>query len=208
MALGRHWEWRGFGTISASLRERWSSFDDALPELRGYDVVDRYLWVPGYGMNAKMRSGLPIGDCLKFKRLRARWNQLQLWHEDPEDIHVFPLKWSDLGWLTEELHVEPPDNRQDTIDFEKALEIFQKTTPPVQIIEVHKHRQAHMWNDGKAQVLVEIAELSQPEVISSLCLESTLELTQWSGPTKWPWPEIPSNGPQTTWESTVKSCGA
>ena len=182
MALGRHWEWRGFGTISAALRQRWSSFDHALQEHGWFDVVDRYLWVPGYGMNAKMRSGPPIGDCLKFKRLRARWNWLQLWHEDPEDVHRFPLKWSDLVWLAKELHISLPKKRQAVVGFDDAIAIFQEARPPVQIIEVRKHRQARIWRNDAVEVLVEIAEISQPEPISSLCLESTLELTQWSGP--------------------------
>ena len=145
MALGRHWEWRGFGLVSDALRERWNSFAFALPDQQWHDMVDRYLWVPGYGMNAKMRSGLPVGDCLKFKRLRARWNQLQLWHEDPEDVHRFPLRWSDLRWLAQELHVELPSKQQETVGFDEALEIFQRATPPVQVIEVHKHRQARIW---------------------------------------------------------------
>jgi hypothetical protein len=182
MALGRHWEWRGFGSVSDSLRERWNALEHALPDQQWHDMVDRYLWVPGYGMNAKMRSGPPIDDCLKFKRLRARWNQLQLWHEDPEDIHRFPLRWSDLRWLAQELHVDLPDKRQETVGFEEALEIFQHATPSVQIIEVHKHRQARLWQQGDTQVLVEIAELSRPEVITSLSLESTLELTEWAEP--------------------------
>lgn len=182
MALGRHWEWRGFGKISESFRERWFSFDHATPELQSQNVVDRYLWVPGYGMNAKMRSGLAVGDCLKFKRLRARWNQLQLWHEDPEDIHCFPLQRSQLKWLADELHVKLPDPSNESVDFAEALKMFEQATPRVQVIEVHKHREARMWEDGTTKVLVEIAELTRPEVISSLCLESTLELTRWSPP--------------------------
>jgi hypothetical protein len=140
------------------------------------------MWVPGYGMNAKMRSGPQIGEFLKFKRLRARWNQLQLWHEDPEDIHRFPLKWSDLKWLAKELHIEPPAKEDEAVGFEEAIEIFKSSTPPAQVIEVHKHRKARMWQEGETRVLVEIAEITQPENTSSLCLESTLELTQWSGP--------------------------
>lgn len=156
--------------------------DYALPDHEWQDMVDRYLWVPGYGMNAKMRSGLPTGDCLKFKRLKARWNQLQLWHEDPEDIHEFPLQWSDLGWLAKELHIVLPDKPRETVSYDDALEIFKDATPPVQVIEVHKHRLARIWRKGDLKVLIEIAELSHPEVIQSLCVESTLELTKWSGP--------------------------
>jgi hypothetical protein len=182
MALGRHWEWRGFGPISDAFRERWSELERVQPELPWNDMVDRYLWVPGYGMNAKLRSGLPIGDCLKFKRLRARWNQLQLWHEDPEDIHAFPLEWSQLKWLAKELHIELPDSQQGSIGYDDALNVFKQAKPAVQVIEVHKHRQARVWRDGETEVLIEIAEISRPEEISSLCLESTLELTQWSAP--------------------------
>lgn len=182
MAVGRHWEWRGFGTISKSLRDRWRSFDYALPDHRWHDVIDRYLWVPGYGMNAKMRSGPPIGDCLKFKRLRARWNQLQLWHEDPDDVHRFPLHWTDLVWLAKELHITLPQKECDMVGFDAAIEVFKRATPPVQVIEVRKHRQPRIWEDGNTRVLIEMAEISQPERISSVSLESTLELTEWSGP--------------------------
>lgn len=182
MALGRHWEWRGFGTISPDLRARWSVLDYALPDRQWHDVVDHYLWVPGYGVNAKMRSGPPIGDCLKFKRLRARWNELQLWHEDPEDIHRFPLPWSRLAAFADELHIKLPSPPQEQIGFDETLAVLQEATPPVQVIEVRKHRLARLWRHAGMEVLIEIAEISRPEVISSLCLESTLELTQWSGP--------------------------
>ncbi len=182
MALGRHWEWRGFGTVSPQLRKRWSSFPKTLPDQDWLDVVDRYLWVPGYGMNAKMRSGPPIGDCLKFKRLRARWKQLELWHEDPQDIHKFPLRRSDLKWLATELHITLPDKQPETVGFETALEIFRQATPTVNVIEVHKHRQARCWTSGDTSVIVEVAEISAPEPISSLSLESTIELTEWSTP--------------------------
>jgi len=182
MALGRHWEWRGFGTISDALRQRWSAFDYALPDRQWYDVVDRYLWVPGYGMNAKMRSGPPMGECLKFKRLRARWQQFQLWHEDPDDVHLFPITRKDLTWLAKELHVALPEGQDGQIGFEQALQIFQEATPPVELIEVRKHRQARVWRGEPGNVLVEVAEISEPQVISSISLESTLELNAWSGP--------------------------
>lgn len=182
MALGRHWEWRGFGTISDALRERWSTFDYAMADRQWYDVVDRYLWVPGYGMNAKMRSGPPIGECLKFKRLRARWQQFQLWHEDPDDVHQFPLSRSALQWLAKELHVELPPAEDGEVGFDEALEIFQRAQPPVQVIEVRKHRQPRVWKGRAGDVLVEVAEITQPEVISSVSLESTIELNEWSGP--------------------------
>ena len=182
MALGRHWEWRGFGTLSVALREKWDSLEHALPDRQWYDVVDRYLWVPSYGMNAKIRSGLDTGDCLKVKRLRARWGQLQLWHEDPQDVFDFPLQWANLEWLARELHIDPPRRRRGRIDFDEALALFRESRASVQLIEVHKHRQARLWHGSGATVLIEIAEISRPEVISSLCLESTLELTEWSGP--------------------------
>jgi hypothetical protein len=182
MALGRHWEWRAFGTVSSDFRRKWESLDFALPDRQWHDMVDRYLWVPGYGMNVKLRSGPPLGDCLKFKRLRARWNHLQLWHEDPEDVHCFPLEWSRLSALAKELHIQLNGQKRHRVGLEEAVEVFARATPPIQIIEVHKHRQPRIWQDGEVQVLVEIAEISQPEPISSLCLESTLELTQWSGP--------------------------
>ena len=182
MAIGRHWEWRGFGSLSAAFRERFESLRHAQTDHKPFDLVDYYLWVPGYGVNAKLRSGLATGDCLKLKRLRARWSQLQLWHEDPEDIYNLPLGPADLSWLADELHIKLPANDRGARDFDEALDVLTTATPAVQVIEVHKQRDVRVWEDAKSKVIVEIAELTKPEVISSLCLESTIELNELSRP--------------------------
>ena len=182
MALGRHWEWRAFGSLSGAFRERFESLRHAMADRKGFDLVDYYLWVPGYGVNAKLRSGLATGDCLKLKRLRARWNQLQLWHEDPNDIYNFPLESPEFAWLAEELHIELPSGNHGARDFNEAQEVLKTATPQVEIIEVHKRRDVRVWEDSDAKVLVEIAEITKPEVISSICMESTTELTELSRP--------------------------
>lgn len=182
MALGRHWEWRGFGCVSDDFLKRWATFDYALEEGKWHDVVDWYVWVPGYGTNVKLRSGLATGDCLKFKRLQARWNQLQLWNEDADDIYSFPRKSEDIVSLAKELNVKLPDRLKKTVHFQEALELFQNATPAVQIIEVKKHRQPRMYKGANAFVLIEVAKITDPEEIKSVCVESTVELAKWAGP--------------------------
>jgi hypothetical protein len=98
MAFGRHWEWRGFGTIGRELRAAVESLPTKFPAAQ--ELVDEYLWVPGSAINVKLRTG-----DLKFKRLVARSGRLERWLEDPEENYALPIAPPVVQKLAEELRI-------------------------------------------------------------------------------------------------------
>lgn len=169
MALGVHWEWRGFGRGSEKLLETIGGLEDLFPR---QEVVDRYLWIPRLTVNVKLRSG--IQDGLKFKRLLAKAGELELWHEDPDELYDFPLDpraWDRLAselrkaGLTLRIVPEEPTDLSATLDHLRALD------ERIAVVEVHKDRQAWLWPGPPGAVKVELATITTPEDVLSIGLE-------------------------------------
>ena len=170
MALGVHWEWRGFGEGSERLSGVIRGLEDLFPR---QEVVDRYLWIPRLTVNVKLRSG--VQDGLKFKRLLARADELELWHEDPEELYGFPLghaAWerlaSELRKVGLTLHASPeePTDASATLDHLRAVD------ERITIVEVRKDRQAWLWPGPPGPVKVELATITAPENVLSVGLEN------------------------------------
>jgi hypothetical protein len=170
MALGVHWEWRGFGEGSERLADTIGGLEDLFPP---QEVVDRYLWIPRLTVNVKLRSG--VQDGLKFKRLLARANELELWHEDPEELYDFPLDhaaWERLAselrkvGLTLEVSPEEPTDLPATLDHLRAVD------ERITVVEVRKNRQAWLWPGPPGAVKVELATITSPEDVLSVGLEN------------------------------------
>ena len=96
MALGTHWEWRGFGVLSDAFRRRFERLENLFPS---QSIVDEYIWVPDLPINLKLRRGTEDQDGLKFKRPGRTRGDLEEWHENPNEIYDFPLSteaWESL----------------------------------------------------------------------------------------------------------------
>ena len=174
MALGRHWEWRGFGTVSKELQDRINRLTVVSPVSEWQDVADCYLWVPGCEVNVKFRSAVTGGEILKFKRVHDRHHDIELWCEDPEEIFYFPLDEAAMAQLARELHVKLPRTGRQRIDRDAAMGILSRARPPIQVIEVHKRRRTRLWKHPEANVLIELVDITQPERISCVGFESTI----------------------------------
>ena len=96
MAFGHNWEWRGFGKPEAELRSRIFGLRPKFPKPQ--ELLDEYLWAPGCGVNVKLREG-----SLKFKRLEAKTESLERWHEPRGENHRFPLATEVVGKLLADL---------------------------------------------------------------------------------------------------------
>ena len=165
MAFGKHWEWRGFGTVSAELHAR----IEALPLLHpdAQVVTDTYLWLPGCAVNVKLR----FGD-LKLKRLISKDAGLEEWLEDPGENFPFPLDRTAQERLTESLTVEQfwtsvPELTRD--DLLRALPGSEVTT-----IAVEKSRRQYRLTLPAltaAPVTVELVAIAAPEAVVSIGLE-------------------------------------
>ncbi len=176
MAKGRHWEWRGFGTISKDFRTRFNSYALKYPDGPEWgEVKDEYLWVPGCDINVKLRSG--IEDGLKFKRLERTEGDIELWFENPAELYPYAeLNANVLKKLADTLSITLPTIPDGPFNRERTLNLLQKANPRPKIIEVHKRRQTRVWKNSGSKVLVEIAEISLPQTILSVGLENDTDL--------------------------------
>lgn len=177
MATGMHWEWRGFGEISHALRSRF----EALPLAYGagtpwLDVVDEYLWVPGCQINVKLRAG--IEDGLKLKRLlESDPAGIELWNEDPDDLFPFSrLDASAFERLSEALHIRLPAGSSGPWDRASVLAYLERATPRPRVVVTRKRRQTRRLGQGGGAILVELAELGEPERVTSVGLENAVDL--------------------------------
>jgi hypothetical protein len=170
VALGAHWEWRGFGRASPELRARFESLERLFPP---QEVVDRYIWIPRSTVNIKLRVGVQEG--LKFKRLLRKDGDLELWLEDPGELYEFPLQataWESLGAELERAGLSAPSIPDRPSGLRTALEHLKTVDERITIVEVHKNRRAGLWRGPGGAVLVEWSRITRPETVFSLGLES------------------------------------
>jgi hypothetical protein len=176
MAYGRHWEWRGFGAIPPTPRARLEALPLKFP--RAQELVDEYLWVPGAAINVKLRF-----SNFKLKRLLETRGDCQLWLEDPQEDHPFPVAREVVAGLARELGVSLPRLEQSSYSRDVLLELLASGSPAVRVIAVGKQRWQREWNSDppglEESVIVEVAEILSPERTSSVGIEHpTLEGVQ------------------------------
>jgi hypothetical protein len=170
MALGVHWEWRGFGQGSERLLETIGGLEDLFPP---QNVVDRYLWIPRLTVNVKLRSG--VQDGLKFKRLLARADELELWQEDPDELYDFPLDsaaWERLASELRKVGLTLAGGPEQPTDLSATLDHLRILDERIAVVEVHKERRAWLWPGPPGAVKVEGARITSPEEVLSIGLES------------------------------------
>lgn len=171
MALGSHWEWRGFGSVSSRFEKLYGEF----PLLFETQVVeDSYLWIPGLSVNAKFRSGAD-GD-LKLKRLQDKDGELEKWVENPEEIFDFPLSskaWTTLSEILKTVNIELPDWTEEVQSRDEILDMLKKKG--CRIVSMIKQRDARLLKTKYADIKVEWASISGPQKLTSIALESGFE---------------------------------
>lgn len=175
MAYGLHWEWRGFGGLDAGSRRRIEN----LPRLFPSDIegVDSYYWYPGCDVNLKLRDwGRRAG--VKLKRLRTVDDETgcQLWYEDEREDFPFPLQPAAVHRLAEALGVDMSPPRR-SIGRCTLLTLLQEARPDLVVVPVRKIRSIRRWGPEGREILVEIAEISAPERLTSVGMEDRAGLT-------------------------------
>ena len=168
MAIGSHWEWRGFGAVSSRFADR---FCRLWPQFAPKRFEDVYLWIPGLELNIKLRDYAE--QPFKIKRITDRDGQLEKWDEDPDLIFRFPLGEADWAILTETLaavgltmgrYPSPPPDRDATLALLKAA--------GAATLLVDKFREARLWRGPSGLVLAEWACLRAPQTAISVGLET------------------------------------
>jgi hypothetical protein len=168
MAIGRHWEWRGFGSVSDAFFERYRDLAYAFGPQK---IDDLYVWAPGLQVNLKIRQGAFEG--LKIKRPSGKEGRFECWIERPEDFYDLPL--TEFAWqaLAVELAgaglvLGPyPNNPPGLEDL-----LFLLEGAGCESLLVSKERGGRWWEGPNGRVLVEWTAIHQPQAILSLSLES------------------------------------
>jgi hypothetical protein len=168
MALGTHWEWRGFGAVSGEFARRYSALE---PQYPPQSVTDDYLWVSGLEVNVKVRN-IPT-EPFKFKRLQAKDGELEQWAENPEDIFRFPLDrsgWDALAGMLATVNVMLGPYPSEKADVETTLTRLKEAG--ARIVTVTKRRESRLCQGPHGKVLVEWTCISSPQAIISIGLET------------------------------------
>lgn len=169
MAVGVHWEWRGFGHVPLTL------ILNSVPKLKrlfgvndpGTQDVDEYLWSPGMQVNLKLRK-----RQLKFKRREDRTSDgCELWTERSEETFAFPLTDQAVAFVERNIPVQRPPGlefRQSYESFIAALPLF---TPPLHLVVTRKHRIQFAWNENNEALVFELSEIQHPLTTWSVGIE-------------------------------------
>ncbi len=173
MALGTHWEWRGFGVLSHAFRKRFEPLEDLFPS---ESIVDEYIWVPDLPINLKLRRGTGGQDGLKFKRPGRTTGDLEEWHEDPSEIYDFPLSteaWDSLGREFADVSIILPPFPEEPLDRDLTLDTLRRSDSSIRVVTVTKARVTKLWSGREGDVRVEVTEISSPDEVTCLGLESS-----------------------------------
>lgn len=168
MAAGTHWEWRAFGEVPPAFDVAFRNLEPRYPP---QEVTDTYLWAPGMEVNVKFRTGAEGG--LKFKRLLERDGDLEKWLENPDEVFPFPLSAS--AWAALEAALSPagiriPEGDRAGADRPAVESLLQRAGG--RLVRVAKRRETRTWTGGSRRVLVERAEIREPEPCVSVALET------------------------------------
>lgn len=174
MALGIHWEWRGFGAVSSDFVYRFCNLAPAYPDIGDEAEVlqDEYLWAPGLDVNVKFRPDVPT-EPFKFKSLVDTEGVLEKWAERPEDIFDFPL--AERGWeiLRERFGAaDVPVGPYPAAGADLETTLARLLEAGVQQVSVGKSRFCALW---RGRVRVEWACIRSPQAVLSIGLETWLE---------------------------------
>jgi len=168
MAEGLHWEWRGFGGVSARFVKQYCGLSHLFDS---QTVEDLYLWIPGLEVNAKFRTGAEGG--LKFKRIRKKEGEFEKWFENPEELFDFPLDsraWKTLADMLKTVDLSLPEARDGDITRQHAVELLREAG--CKPLLVKKNREAKLWSGPNGTVKVEWACISAPRSLVSIGLEN------------------------------------
>ena len=170
MAFGKHWEWRGFGSLRPDIERRIRALAPMFPEPQ--EVVDRYLWLPGCPLNLKLR----LGD-FKIKRSIRRVDAtaelaagLEEWLEDPAENWPFPLSAEVYSEIVGHLGGEVPQSARPCADEESLLAALREDIGPLRVIAVSKRRWQYR-GPPHGDVIVELAEILEPVSTLSVGVE-------------------------------------
>ncbi len=168
MALGLHWEWRGFGAVSGAFAQRYGTLESFQEP---QSIKDTYLWILGISVNAKIREGVEGG--LKLKRRIRKDRNLEQWFENPAELFNFPLdkqSWNALQKVIAEAGLKMPNDPLPAPNRSAVLRYLQKKG--CRTVNVSKRRESKVWQGSSGNIKVEWACITTPQICISIGLET------------------------------------
>src|SRR5215467_8170445 len=156
------WEWRAFAfkfdpNICRNI------LNLPLKDGKSTKMLDRYICRLGYDTNIKIRD-----KDLKLKNLHDKTHEgIEQW---TTEVYNFPISAAIFRNITKALNIDLPER---TIrDGQQLISILFKVTPSVQVINVQKRRELHVWpSGGRNGATIELTEISIPEKVMTIGIE-------------------------------------
>src|SRR5215467_280747 len=153
------WEWRTFA-IKVDPNICRNILD--LP-LKDGNILDRYICRLGYDTNIKIRD-----KDLKLKNLHDKtYEGIGRW---TIEVYNYPISAAIFRNITKSLNLDLPERA--IRDGQELISILSKVTSSVQIINVQKRRELHVWpSDDRYGATIELTEISLPEKVMTISIE-------------------------------------
>ena len=155
------WEWRAFA-IKFDPNICRNILNLPLKDGKSTKMLDRYICRLGYDTNIKLRD-----KDLKIKNLEKSHEGIERW---TTEVYNFPISVAIFRNITKSLNLDLPER---TIrDGQELISILSKVTPSVQVINVQKRRELHVWPSGDRNgATIELTEISIPEKVMTIGIE-------------------------------------
>jgi hypothetical protein len=156
------WEWRAFA-IKVDPNICRNILNLPLKNGKSAKMLDRYICRLGYDTNIKIRD-----KDLKFKNLHDKTHEgIERW---TTEVYNFPISAAIFRNITKALDIDLLERA--IRDGQQLISILSKVTSSVQVINVQKRRELHVWPSGdKNGATIELTEISIPEKVMTIGIE-------------------------------------
>ncbi len=156
------WEWRAFAVkVDPSICR--NILNLPLKDGKSTNMLDRYICRFGYDANIKIRD-----KDLKIKKLDDKTHAgIERW---TTEVYNFPISAAIFRNITKALNIDLPGRA--IIDGQQLMSILSEITPSIQVIDVQKRRELHVWpSDDRNGATIELTEISTPEKVMTISIE-------------------------------------
>ena len=156
------WEWRAFA-IKFDPNICRNILSLPLKDGKSTNMLDRYICRVGYDTNIKIRD-----KDLKLKNLHDKTHEgIEQW---TTEVYNFPISAAIFKNITKALNIDLLERA--IRDGQQLISILSKVTSSVQVINVQKRRELHVWPSGDRNgATIELTEISIPEKVMTIGIE-------------------------------------
>jgi hypothetical protein len=155
-------EWRAFA-IKFDLNICRKILNLPLKDGKSTKMLDRYICRLGYDTNIKIRD-----KDLKLKNLHDKTHEgIEWW---TTEVYNFPISAVIFRNITKALNIDLL--ARAIRDGQQLISILSKVTPSIQVINVQKRRELHVWpSDDRNGATIELTEICIPEKVMTISIE-------------------------------------